>query len=388
MLAPAHSSPLLTQAVYGTLFTIGLLFVFTGMLLMAEIRVDGITTPGIILMLVGCVYWFVMWCRRASIEATAKLIEQSVVVCAQHPQMFVAGLALLVLQLLCFVLICVTYVVVLLSDYYPKDETKCSPILEKKESSSGLYFTILSLYLSWSMQVRPPPSPPQGPCRDESSPRHEAHRPSLPLPFHQFWLCARTFVVSFTTGVWYFQSSGSTSMAEQDGGGSAPAAATRTPVLTGFKLALTKSLGTIAFASLCLAIIEIIKEQERKMRGRKCNLVAQLVACCLRCVLACLESFIKFFTRHSLTLHALTGDDFCASCRAFFSQCTRHGFVMAVSIDWLARFTLGFTSFVLGLLMTAATVGFVNAYPFESQVSDSTTTAHPFVYPRHMGSSA
>ena len=66
----------------------------------------------------------------------------------------------------------------------------------------------------------------------------------------------------------------------------------------------------------------------------------------------------------------------------------RHGFVMAVSIDWLARFTLGFTSFVLGLLMTAATVGFVNAYPFESQVSDSTTTAHPFVYPRHMGSSA
>ena len=69
------------------------------------------------------------------------------------------------------------------------------------------------------------------------------------------------------------------------------------------------------------------------MRRKRCSLVAQLVACCLRCVLA----YLEFFTRHALTLHALTGDDFCASGRQFFSQCTRHGFVMAASIDWLAE---------------------------------------------------
>ena len=119
------------------------------------------------------------------------------------------------------------------------------------------------------------------------------------------------------------------------------------------------------------------------MRRKRCSLVAQLVACCLRCVLA----YLEFFTRHALTLHALTGDDFCASGRQFFSQCTRHGFVMAASIDWLARLTLGFTSFVLGLLMTAATVGLVDAYPFKSKVSGA---AHPVaVYATgHIGSPA
>ena len=194
-------------------------------------------------------------CKRASIEATAKLIEQSVVVCAQHPQMFVAGLGLLFIKLLCLLLICATYVVVFLSDYYPEDETQCSPILRKTESNVGLYCTILTVYLWWSMQVRlPPPACPPPPCSLPPAPCQ--HEP--PLSSTQFWLCARTFVVSFTTGVWYFESSGSTSMAEQDGGGSAAAAATRTPVLTGFRLALTKSLGTIAFASVCIAIIEYI----------------------------------------------------------------------------------------------------------------------------------
>ena len=49
-------------------------------------------------------------------------------------------------------------------DYYPEDETQCSPILQKTESSVGLYCTILTAYLWWSMQVRlPPPACPPTP---------------------------------------------------------------------------------------------------------------------------------------------------------------------------------------------------------------------------------
>ena len=58
----------------------------------------------------------------------------------------------------------------------------------------------------------------------------------------------RFHVVSFTTGVWYYQTE---SLAAQEGSASAKSY-TQAPVTTGLKLGFTKSFGTIAFASLIL----------------------------------------------------------------------------------------------------------------------------------------
>lgn len=147
----------------------------------------------------------------------------------------------------------------------------------------------------------------------------------------------RFFVVSFVTGVWYYNSD---ALAAQDSDGSSSSAAgmemgkpttslavagasddsastrraTSSPICTGLGLAFSKSFGSVAFASLILAICEYLRRLARKQN--KCNLVGLLIYCCIMCIL----NYLEFLTRFALTFHALSGESFCASGQAFLEH--------------------------------------------------------------------
>jgi len=200
----------------------------------------------------------------------------------------------------------------------------------------------------------------------------------------------RFFVVSFVTGVWYYNSDG---LAAQDADGGLTSAgltgaagmelgkpitalasgatddsggsrrATSSPICTGLGLAFSKSFGSVAFASLILAICEYLRRLAKKQN--KCNLVGLLIYCCIMCIL----NYLEFLTRFALTFHALSGESFCASGQAFLEHQTRHGFT-ALAVDTLAAITFNFGAFVLAGALTAITVVGINADPASKLEND------------------
>jgi len=137
----------------------------------------------------------------------------------------------------------------------------------------------------------------------------------------------------------------------------------RAPVCTGLQLAFTKSFGSICFASLILAICEYLREIERRNR-RGGNLLNLLVSCCIRCILA----YLEFLTRFAVTMHALTGDDFCTSGKTFLTHLQRHGFT-AITIDWITSITLRFGALVIAGLLCTITVVSIDSSTFQNPTS-------------------
>lgn len=173
------------------------------------------------------------------------------------------------------------------------------------------------------------------------------------------FLEARFFVVSLVTGVWFFETR---SLAAQEGavGTSSADAPQRAPVMTGIKLAFTKSFGTICLAGLIMWALEVVKKMERAARHhaeRSDNAMVKLATCCILCFVECIRQYLEFVTKFSLVLHALSGEPFCDSARKLHQDFGRHGF-RSWNVDWLASLVLTFGAFMLALL-SAASVTFL-----------------------------
>ena len=139
-----------------------------------------------------------------------------------------------------------------------------------------------------------------------------------------------------------------------DGGSSATTTARATPVRTATILALTKSFGTLCFSSLVLAVCTGLRALARRATRRSENLVVALVACCLRCLLDLVESLNKF----AVCMHAITGEDLCASGRLVTTLLRRHG-LSAWFVDRLTSFVLVMTALAFAALAGASTYSLV-----------------------------
>eukprot|EP00735_Rhodelphis_limneticus_P000850 TRINITY_DN1137_c0_g1::TRINITY_DN1137_c0_g1_i1::g.17256::m.17256 TRINITY_DN1137_c0_g1::TRINITY_DN1137_c0_g1_i1::g.17256 ORF type:complete len:759 (-),score=172.72,sp/B0JZD0/CTL5_XENTR/28.89/7e-83,Choline_transpo/PF04515.7/85,Choline_transpo/PF04515.7/75,Choline_transpo/PF04515.7/2.5e-101,TMEM192/PF14802.1/4.3e+02,TMEM192/PF14802.1/0.061,DUF1289/PF06945.8/0.25 TRINITY_DN1137_c0_g1_i1:232-2508(-) len=95
------------------------------------------------------------------------------------------------------------------------------------------------------------------------------------------------------------------------------------PVLTSFKRTVFYHLGSIAYGSLLVAIVQFIRAVlmyiESRSKKLKDNKVAKFILACLKCFLWCLEKFIKFINRNAYIIIAIKGTSFCSAAReAFF----------------------------------------------------------------------
>lgn len=165
--------------------------------------------------------------------------------------------------------------------------------------------------------------------------------------FGYLWLNAfvigcTQFVISAAAAIWYF-----TSNSDTNGSGS---------ILTGYWWVARYHLGTIAFGSLLIAIVQFIRiifeyYAQKLEEANPENPVVKALLCATRCCLDCLERFIKFISVNAYIQCSITGKDFCSSAwNAFILLLTN-------AIRFGTAQSIGFIFVMLGM----AFIGVANA---------------------------
>jgi len=165
------------------------------------------------------------------------------------------------------------------------------------------------------------------------------------LWFNAFVLAACQFVIASTTALWYFS---------QGTGQNAPKT-----VRTSLKRLFRYHFGSIAFGSLILAIIQMIRlilayfqAQAKKMQGKDSKLI-KFVLGCLQCYLTCFEKCIKFLNKNAYIQIALSGKSFCGAAKDAFSLIMRNPLRMGVVTSLGGIFVLFGKIFIASLTALA-----------------------------------
>ena len=112
------------------------------------------------------------------------------------------------------------------------------------------------------------------------------------------------FIIAAAAAIWYF-----TSSSDSNGSGS---------ICQGTWWIIRYHIGTIAFGSFLIAMVQLIRIIFEWYRSQieKANKDNEIVKCLIwttRCILDCLERFIKFISKNAYIQCAITGKNFCAS---------------------------------------------------------------------------
>uniref|UniRef100_A0AAY4AXL5 Choline transporter-like protein n=1 Tax=Denticeps clupeoides TaxID=299321 RepID=A0AAY4AXL5_9TELE len=98
------------------------------------------------------------------------------------------------------------------------------------------------------------------------------------------------------------------------------------PVFSSFARALRYHVGSLAFGSLILAVVQVVRivleYLDQKLKGAQ-NAAARFLLCCLKCCFWCLERFIRFINRNAYIMIAIYGTNFCTSAREAFYLVSR-----------------------------------------------------------------
>jgi len=88
--------------------------------------------------------------------------------------------------------------------------------------------------------------------------------------------------------------------------------------------------GSIAFGSFVIAVVTMIRVvfeyivKQYEAAGMKDNVIFKIVTCCIRCVLWCLDKYVKFITKNAYIQIALSSNSFCSSALSAFWLALRH----------------------------------------------------------------
>ncbi|NXK43529.1 CTL2 protein, partial [Piprites chloris] len=125
------------------------------------------------------------------------------------------------------------------------------------------------------------------------------------------------------------------------------------PLFSAFGRALRYHTGSLAFGSLVLAVVQVIRVTleylDHRLKAAE-NKFAKFLLSCLKCCFWCLEKFIKFLNRNAYIMIAIYGTNFCASARNAFFLLMRNIIRVAV-LDKVTDFL-----FFLGKLLIVGSV--------------------------------
>eukprot|EP01015_Nassula_variabilis_P030426 TRINITY_DN6683_c0_g1_i32.p1 TRINITY_DN6683_c0_g1~~TRINITY_DN6683_c0_g1_i32.p1 ORF type:complete len:447 (-),score=91.79 TRINITY_DN6683_c0_g1_i32:100-1440(-) len=140
------------------------------------------------------------------------------------------------------------------------------------------------------------------------------------LWINAFIIALGQFILASSAGIWYF-------MRQQ----------MNSPVRTSVFRALRYHMGSLAFGSLILAIVQFIRitfeyiKKKSYAMGVPENAVTKFIFKCMKCCLACFERFIKFINTQAYIQVALTGKSFCSSAIAAFYLIFRNTVVFGMT---------------------------------------------------------
>ncbi|XP_053466703.1 choline transporter-like protein 2 isoform X3 [Ictalurus furcatus] len=136
------------------------------------------------------------------------------------------------------------------------------------------------------------------------------------------------------------------------------------PVFASLGRALRYHTGSLAFGSLILSIVQVIRVLleylDHKLQVAQ-NKFAKFLLCCLKCCFWCLEKFIKFINRNAYIMVAIYGKNFCTSARDAFFLLMRNVIRVAI-LDKVTDFLL-----FLGKLLIVGIVGIISFFFFSGR---------------------
>ncbi|XP_077202244.1 choline transporter-like protein 2 isoform X8 [Paroedura picta] len=137
------------------------------------------------------------------------------------------------------------------------------------------------------------------------------------------------------------------------------------PIFSSFGRALRYHTGSLAFGSLILALVQIIRVLleylDHRLKAAE-NKFAKFLLTCLKCCFWCLEKFIKFLNRNAYIMIAIYGTNFCTSARNAFFLLMRNIIRVAV-LDKVTDFLL-----FLGKLLIVGSVGILAFFFFTQRI--------------------
>ncbi|XP_071948310.1 choline transporter-like protein 2 isoform X2 [Antedon mediterranea] len=175
--------------------------------------------------------------------------------------------------------------------------------------------------------------------------------------FGLFWLmyfiialCQVTLAGAFASWYWTFHKKDTPTLA----------------VTASFWRAIRYHLGSIAFGSLIIAIIKMIRVfleyLERKLKGQENDVVKYLIKC-LKCCFWCLEKFMKFLNKNAYIMIAVYGKNFCTSAKKAFFLLMRN-FLRVFVVNQLTDFLL-----FLGVLFVVFLCSVCSFYYFTNSIT-------------------
>ncbi|XP_031950405.1 choline transporter-like protein 2 isoform X1 [Corvus hawaiiensis] len=149
------------------------------------------------------------------------------------------------------------------------------------------------------------------------------------------------------------------------------------PLFSAFGRALRYHTGSLAFGSLVLAIVQVIRVTleylDHRLKAAE-NKFAKFLLSCLKCCFWCLEKFIKFLNRNAYIMIAVYGTNFCTSARNAFFLLMRNIIRVAV-LDKVTDFL-----FFLGKLLIVGSVGILAFFFFTQRIKLVQDTAPSLNY--------
>ncbi|XP_077987168.1 choline transporter-like protein 2 isoform X2 [Glandiceps talaboti] len=137
------------------------------------------------------------------------------------------------------------------------------------------------------------------------------------------------------------------------------------PVTASLGRALRYHLGSLAFGSLIIAIVKMIRVfleyVEQKLKGAD-NKFAKFLIKCLKCCFWCLEKFLKFINKNAYIMIAVYGRSFCTSAKKAFFLLMRN-IVRVVVLDKITDFLL-----FIGKMCVVLGVGVAAFYFFTGKI--------------------
>ncbi|KAL6107803.1 slc44a5 [Pungitius sinensis] len=137
------------------------------------------------------------------------------------------------------------------------------------------------------------------------------------------------------------------------------------PLVSSFTRALRYHTGSLAFGSLILSVVQVIRivleYLDRKLKDSQ-NGCARFVLTCLKCCFWCLERFIKFVNSNAYIMIAIYGRNFCTSSKDAFHLLLRN-ILRVYVLDRVTDFLL-----FLGKLLITGSVGVLSFFVFTHRI--------------------
>jgi hypothetical protein len=140
------------------------------------------------------------------------------------------------------------------------------------------------------------------------------------------------------------------------------------PIWRAFYRTFRYHLGSLAFGSLLVAIVQFIRvlfyQSQKQLQSMFGDHPAfKCVVCCVDCCLVCLEKFIMFINRNAYIEIAIYGKGFCQSASSVFGLLVRNAFRL-IAVSGVTAFILFTCKVAITATVTAGAYVAIRQYNF------------------------